>query len=44
MYDYVIINEEIGTAVNDLVSILHSRRLKVSRSEDRVRNILSTFP
>jgi guanylate kinase len=44
MYDYVIINEEIGTAVNDLVSILQARRLQASRLEDRIRHILSTFP
>ena len=44
MYDYVIINEEIGAAVNDLVSILQARRLMVSRLEDQIQGILSTFP
>jgi guanylate kinase len=44
MYDYVIINEDLKTAVENLKSILRARRLAVSRSEGRVAEILSTFP
>jgi len=44
MYDYVIINEDLATAVENLKSILKVRRLAVSRLEGRVVEILSTFP
>jgi len=44
MYDYVIINQELTAAVDDLKSILKARRLTVARLEGRVVEILSTFP
>jgi guanylate kinase len=44
VYDYVIINEELGTAVENLISILRCRRVEMPRLKDRIECILSTFP
>jgi guanylate kinase len=44
MYDYVIINEELEFAVQNLSSILRARRLEVARQREHVEHILKTFP
>jgi len=43
-YDYVIINEDLGTAVDNLTAILRCRRVEIPRLKDRIERILSTFP
>ena len=42
-YDYVIINEKLGTALQDLICIVHAERLKISRQLDRHRNLITQF-
>lgn len=43
-YDYVIINDDLREAVDNLKGIIRARRVAVARLEPRVSAILSTFP
>ncbi|ARO86679.1 guanylate kinase [Nitrosospira lacus] len=42
-YDYVIINEKLGTALQDLTCIIHAERLRISRQLDRHRSLITQF-
>jgi len=43
-YDYVIINDDLREAVDNLKGIIRARRIAVVRLDARVSAILSTFP
>ena len=43
-YDYVIVNDDLETAVEQLRSILTAERLRVGRRKVETDRILSTFP
>jgi guanylate kinase len=43
-YDYVIINDDLREAVDNLKGIIRARRVAVARLDARVSAILSTFP
>lgn len=42
-FDYVIINDEVEKAVNDLQSVIYSERCKLLRQTEAVEKILDTF-
>lgn len=42
-FDYVIINDEVAKAVNDLQSVVYAERCKRLRQIEAVENILDTF-
>jgi len=42
-YDYIIINEELNSAFDDLTSIIRGQRLKRQNLEERIENILKSF-
>ena len=42
-YDYLLVNDELSRAQNQLVAIVTAERLRRQRSTRRVRSILSTF-
>ncbi|MEZ4704983.1 MAG: guanylate kinase [Bdellovibrionota bacterium] len=41
-YDYVIINHQIETAVEDLRAIVRSQRLRLTRNQDLIENFLQS--
>lgn len=43
-YDYVIMNDELSQAIEDLKTIILTRRLRTERLKCLVESILSTFP
>jgi guanylate kinase len=43
MYDYVIVNEDIQTALNEVKSILIAERLKRSRSDEGIASFVETL-
>lgn len=43
-YDYVIINDDLREAVDNLKGIIRAKRVTVARLDTRVSAILSTFP
>ena len=43
-YDYVVVNDELESAVRQLTTILLSERLRVSRRGPETEEVLSTFP
>ena len=43
-YDYVVVNDDIASAVDQLITILSAERLKVSRRGPETEEILSSFP
>ena len=43
-YDYVIINDDLREAVDNLKGIIRARRVAVARLDARVSAILATFP
>jgi guanylate kinase len=42
-YDYVIINEKLDRALQDLTCIIHAERLRISRQLDRHRDLITQF-
>jgi len=44
VYDYVIINEDLEPAVDNLIAVLRCRRVEMPRLKDRIERILGTFP
>ena len=42
-YDYVLVNREVGPAVETLKSIVRAERVRRARVEDNLRPILATF-
>ncbi|MBP3705756.1 MAG: guanylate kinase [Clostridia bacterium] len=40
-YDYIVVNDDLGSAVQDFVSIIKSERLKTSRCTDIISEILN---
>ncbi len=40
-YDYIVINDDIQTCVNDILSILNAERLKYDRMKNTVENIIN---
>lgn len=42
-FDYVIINDEVSKAVNDLQSVIYAERNKRERQDESVEKILETF-
>ena len=43
LYDYILVNEEIETSVDILVSIVKAERARRSRMENKIRPILESF-
>ena len=43
-YDYVVVNDDLESAVDQLITILSAERLRVSRRRPATREVLSTFP
>lgn len=43
-YDYVVVNDDLESAVDQLATILSAERLRVSRRGPVTEDILSTFP
>jgi len=43
LYDYVLINDNLELATENLMSIVRAERVRRSRVEDRIQPILSTF-
>ncbi|MGB7070102.1 MAG: guanylate kinase [Pyrinomonadaceae bacterium] len=42
-FAYVVVNEEVGTATQELCSIIMSERLRPDRQEERIKTILDSF-
>jgi guanylate kinase len=43
LYDYVLVNREVGASVDTLSSIVKAERVRRTRIEDQIRPILETF-
>ncbi len=43
-YDYVVVNDDLDAAVDQLITILSAERLRVSRRRLETEEVLSTFP
>ena len=43
-YDYLLVNEDLERAVEDLRSVVRAERLRVARREAEAKRIVSTFP
>jgi len=42
-YDYIVVNEDLNAAFEDLSSIIRGQRLKRENLEERIENILKSF-
>ncbi len=40
-YDYLIVNDDFDTALNDLACVVRTERLRLPRQEARLRGLLS---
>ena len=43
-YDYVVVNDDLDSAVDQLVTIFSAERFRVSRRSPETEQVLSTFP
>ena len=43
-FDYVVLNEDLEVASNELASIVRAERARIARRRRRVHEVLSTFP
>jgi guanylate kinase len=43
LYDYVLINEDLGLAAETLMSIVRAERVRRVRVEEKIQPILATF-
>lgn len=39
-YDYIVVNDDLDTVVNDILSILNSERLKIDRNKYLIKEVL----
>ncbi|MBI4904804.1 MAG: guanylate kinase [Acidobacteria bacterium] len=42
-YDYVVVNEQVESAVDTLLAVIRAERVRRQRMEDRIRPILASF-
>lgn len=43
-FDYVVVNDRLEVAIEDVAAIVRCERLRTRRSADRVERVLNTFP
>jgi guanylate kinase len=43
MFQYVIVNDEVDRAADEMTAVVHAERARLSRQEERIKRVVEAF-